>query len=59
MNDPQQIIVNALLENPDISIVLEISKRARELEQMQPAKNFGIGSETLSSQCLAQQVIQS
>ena len=38
--DAQKIIKDAIKENPDISLVLEISARAREIEQREPAKEL-------------------
>jgi hypothetical protein len=57
--DATQTVKDALDANPEMRLVLEIATRARELEQMEPPKNFGISTEIISSQYLARQATQS
>jgi hypothetical protein len=57
--DATQVVTDALDGSPDMRLVLEIANRARELERMEPPKNFGVGTEIISSQYLARQATQS
>jgi len=42
----EQLIQEAIDKNPEISLVLEIAARARELELKEPPRNIGIATET-------------
>ena len=44
----EQVIKNALDKNPDIRLVLEIAKRAREAESKVPPRNMEIATETVA-----------
>ena len=55
----EQVIKNALEENPDIRLVLEIAARARDAESKEPPQNIGIATDIVAiptnSQCLVPQ----
>lgn len=56
--DANKIINDGLASFPDIQIVLEISARAREVEQMTPPLNLSMATEIVSSGYPGQQGIQ-
>ena len=51
-----QVIKNALDDNPEIRLVLEIAARARDLESRKPPRNIGVTTDIVvtptNSQCL-------
>jgi hypothetical protein len=52
----EQIIRNAMDNDPDIRLVLEIAERARAAELQDPARNIGVTTDIVTiptnSQCL-------
>ena len=54
MKSVQKTIDKAVRENPDVRLVLEISARAREIEQREPAKELepstGVGVNPTTAQ---------
>lgn len=57
--DATQTIKDALDASPDMRLVLETATRAREVEQLEPLKNFWINTEIVSSQYPVSQATQS
>jgi hypothetical protein len=55
----KKIIGDAIKENPEIALVLEISARAREIEQREPAKELTGATSIGANPTTAQGVIQS
>ncbi len=52
----EKVVKNALHENPDMRLVLEVAARARETESKEPPRNIGIATDIVAiptnSQCL-------
>ena len=57
--DTQKLIEKAAKENPEIALVLEISARAREIEQREPAKELRPTTDVGANPTAAQGVISS
>ena len=57
--DTQKLIKKAAKENPDIRLVLEISARARETEQREPAKELRPSTDVGMNPTTAQGIIYS
>ncbi len=57
--DTQKIIKKAAKENPEIALVLEISARARETEQREPAKELRPSTDVGMNPTTAQGIIYS
>jgi len=56
--DTRKIIAKVVKDNPDIALVLEISARARESEQREPAKELRSANDVAANPTSAQGVIQ-
>lgn len=50
----KKMIANAVRENPDITLVLEISARAREIEQREPVTDLRPATDVSANPAAAQ-----
>ena len=50
----KKMIANAVRENPDIALVLEISARAREIEQREPGTDLKPATDVSANPAAAQ-----
>jgi hypothetical protein len=57
--DAKKLVKKAAKENPDIKLVLEVSARAREAEQREPAKELRPSTDVGMNPTTAQGVIYS
>ena len=55
----KKMITNAVRENPDIALVLEISARAREIEQREPVQDLTPATDVAANPTNAQGSIAS
>jgi len=55
----EKIVNNALKENPEVRLVLEVSARARENEQREPAKELRPSTDVSANPTTAQGIVGS
>jgi hypothetical protein len=55
MQSAKELVQSAMIENPEISLILEIAARAREVEAREPPREIHVSTEVaaipINSQC--------
>lgn len=57
MQSAKQLIQRAIRENPEVSLVLEIATRARDLEARELPKEIGVSTETTATPVNSQSAV--